>query len=63
MSGLIQHPEITWIESTGYPSYAQPETIYCEECGSDITDDDKFEDENHENLCKGCLLYFHKKEW
>lgn len=63
MGGLIEHPEITMIERTGYPSYAQPESFYCEECGDDITDDDKYEDENHEYLCQRCLLYLHKKEW
>ena len=57
--GIGNHPEIDWIESTGYPSYLQPETIYCEMCGKDITDDNKYEDESHENLCDVCLLELH----
>lgn len=60
---ILEHPEITWIERTGYSSYEQPKTIYCCECGRDITDDDVYEDETHDYLCERCLLYFHKKEW
>ena len=61
----MQHPEITWIERTGYPSWMQPkedESIYCEECGKDITHKDVYEDEHHTHLCAECLLYYHKKE-
>lgn len=58
----IEHPEIAWIQRTGYPSYAQPKEVYCGECGKNITDDDWYEDENHEFLCKECLCYFHKKD-
>ena len=57
----IQHPEIVWYERTGYPSYAQPENTYCQECGKDITDDKWYEDEAHDYLCKECLLFFHEK--
>ena len=57
------HPEIDWIERTGYPSHLQPETIYCDMCGEDITDEDKYEDEFNENLCERCLLKSHKKDW
>ena len=60
---VLQHPEITWIEKTGYPSYAQPRRTYCQECGRDITDEDVYEDYVHDYLCRECLLYFHKKEW
>jgi hypothetical protein len=58
----IQHPEITWAERTGYPSWNQPkddEEIYCEECGKDITHRDVYYDEHHKHLCKDCLLFFH----
>ena len=24
MGEILEHPEITWIERTGYPSWAQP---------------------------------------
>ena len=58
---MIQHPEITWIEKTGYPSWNQPEDIYCERCG-DIIDDEVYEDENHECLCLDCLMKIHLKE-
>lgn len=58
----IEHPEIKWIQRTGYPSYHQEPVIYCGECGEDITDDEWYEDEHHEFLCKTCLLFFHKKD-
>ena len=58
----IEHPEISWIRKTGYPSYDQPKEVYCQECGKDITDEVWYEDETHEFLCDNCLLYFHKKE-
>ena len=41
---MIQHPEITWIERTGYPSYNQPTSHYCEECGKCLDDEDEYED-------------------
>lgn len=58
----IEHPEIKWFHRNGYPSYAQPSEIYCGECGKDITDDDWYEDETHEFLCRDCLLFFHRKD-
>ena len=58
----IEHPEIAYIQRTGYPSYYKPDIIYCEECGRDITNTDQFEDEHHEFLCEGCLKYFHRKD-
>lgn len=57
----IQHPEIDWIERTGYPSYAQPKKIYCGECGKCLDDEDIYEDRLYEYLCEDCLLFFHKK--
>lgn len=57
----IEHPEISWIERTGFPSFRQPENVYCEECGKNITDDDWYEDETHDFMCKECLLFFHRK--
>ena len=58
----MQHPEITHIINTGYPSYCQEEQLYCEYCGRDITDSDRYEDEDHDNLCERCLLSLHRKE-
>lgn len=57
----IEHPEISWIERTGYPSFAQPQEMVCENCGEDITDEDWYEDENYDYLCKHCLLTLHLK--
>lgn len=56
----MQHPEITWAEKTGYPSWNQPKDIHCDECG-DIIDDEVYEDEYHETLCLDCLLNLHLK--
>ena len=56
----MQHPEITWAERTGYPSWNQPRDIRCDECGHDI-EDEVYEDEYHETLCLDCLLKLHLK--
>ena len=56
----IQHPEITWAERTGYPSWNQPVEIQCDECG-DFIEDEVYEDELHEYLCIDCLLKLHLK--
>lgn len=57
----IQHPDITWAEATGYPSWNQPKDICCDYCGC-IIDDEIYEDEHHETLCLDCLLKLHLKE-
>ena len=57
---MIQHPEITWAERTGYPSWGQPRDIQCDECGN-IIEDEIYEDEYHETLCLDCLLKLHLK--
>lgn len=57
----MQHPEITWAERTGYPSWNQPVDIVCDNCG-DVIDDEVYTDEYHENLCLDCLLKLHLKE-
>lgn len=59
----MDHPEVTWCERTGYPSWNQPQSYYCEECGKDITDETMYEDEHHTLLCRACLLTLHEKEW
>ena len=58
---MIQHPEITWAERTGYPSWNQPREIRCDRCG-DIIDDEIYEDESYEILCLDCLLKLHVRE-
>ena len=57
----MQHPEITWAERTGYPSWNQPQEIRCEACGEFI-EDEVYEDELYEHLCLDCLLKFHLKD-
>lgn len=60
----IEHPEISWIERTGYPSWKQdPPQIYCEECGRNITEENVYEDENHKYMCCECLLFYHRKDF
>jgi hypothetical protein len=58
---MIQHPEITWAEKTGYPSWNQPKDIVCDDCG-DVIDGEIYEDETYETLCLYCLLKRHLKE-
>lgn len=57
----MQHPEITWAEETGYPSYNQPKSHYCEECGKCLDDEEIYSDRIHEFLCKECLLMLHER--
>lgn len=57
----IQHPEITWAERTGYPSWNQPIDYICEYCNS-VIEDEIYEDENFNYLCLDCLLKLHLKE-
>ena len=56
----IQHPEITWAERTGYPSWNQPVDIICEHCNC-VIDDEIYEDDIFDNLCLDCLLKLHLK--
>jgi hypothetical protein len=58
---MIQHPEITYAELTGYPSWNQPRDIVCDHCGC-VIEDEVYEDEYNENLCLDCLLKLHLKE-
>ena len=56
------HPQVRWIEQTGYPSWNQPVEVYCCECGCEL-EDEIYEDEKYEYLCENCLLMLHKKVW
>ena len=60
---LGNHPEIESALKTGYPTWNQPKIVYCDLCGDDITDEDHYEDEDFECICKSCLLSRHKKGW
>lgn len=59
---LRDHPEIACAERTGYPSWNQPKTYICEECGEPI-EEKIYEDSNHMLLCESCLLFLHEKRW
>ena len=41
---MLEHPEIGWIERTGYPSWMQPKDRDCEE-DWDYEDDDFWEED------------------
>lgn len=43
------------------PNAWESEEIVCCECGSDITDEDLYEDECNVVLCAECLLMLHRK--
>lgn len=60
----IEHPEITMVMVTGYPSWMQEneDVIRCCECGVEIYDDEEvYECRTHETLCLDCLKMLHKK--
>lgn len=61
MFDLPDHPDIVWIERTGYPSWCQPIDIICDNCG-DVIEDEVYQDECHDTLCLDCLLKLHLKE-
>lgn len=62
LDGDLEHPEITWCERTGYPSWNQPHDYYCDRCG-DYIEDVVYEDDGYEHLCLDCLKSLHVKEW
>ncbi len=56
----LEHPDITRIRRTGYPSDYQDEQVCCDRCGEECGT--VYEDEQYENLCEYCLLHLHRKE-
>lgn len=59
---ILEHPEIRWVERTGYPSWNQPKYFNCEMCGDELTSDEVYEDLGYDYLCENCLLKLHKRE-
>lgn len=62
----LEHPEIRWIERTGYPSWNQPNGYNhysCQMCGDVLDLDEVYEDVGYEYLCENCVLKLHKKEF
>ena len=57
----LEHPDITSALRTGYPSWDQPESVFCGECGKCIDDETVYGDRYYENLCENCLLVLHRK--
>lgn len=41
---MLEHPEIGWIERTGYPSWMQPG----DDCLNEDDEDEDWEDENYD---------------
>ena len=62
MQNIPNHPEIERALKTGYPSWNQPKSCYCEECGKCLDDEQVYEDTTHRYLCKECLLILHEKD-
>lgn len=56
------HPDIIWAERTGYPEWNQPQATLCEYCGEELWEDEVFQDEYHDHLCKWCLLALHRRK-
>lgn len=60
MFRVPDHPEITWAERTGHPSWNQPKEIRCDYCSEELWEDEVFQDEQYAHLCKDCLLSLHR---
>lgn len=60
---IPDHPEIVSAMRTGYPTWNQPESHYCEECGKCLDDEEVYECCGYEFLCLECLCATHKKWW
>lgn len=60
---IPDHPEVASALRSGYPTWNQPKSHYCEECGSCLDDAMAYEDASHDFLCKDCLLTLHEKNW
>lgn len=65
---MLEHPEITMANRTGYPSWSQEanveeEVVRCCECGRkmDVENEDVYECRTHKTLCLDCLMMLHKK--
>lgn len=61
MFNIPDHPEIECAMRTGYPSWGQPVTYFCEVCGEEVEFNECYEDDQHEHLCEYCLLKLHRK--
>lgn len=63
MEILRDHPDIESALLNGYPTWNQPTSHYCEECGKCLDDEDIYADGAHDYLCSECLLMLHEKSW
>ena len=55
------HPDIVSAMRTGYATWNQSQSHYCEECGKCLDYEDEYEDACHDYLCKDCLLTLHDR--
>ena len=61
---IPDHPEIVSAMLTGYGTMSQPESLYCEFCDNCLDDEEVYYDNEHDFLCKKCLLLLHEvKPW
>ena len=61
-NNMSDHPDIEWCERTGYPSWNQPKTYFCDRCGEEI-EGEIYEDTGYDCLCEQCVLELHRKDW
>ena len=60
---LDDNPVIASYLKTGYPPNMNLNYYQCERCGDELNFDEVYFDNEHEWLCKYCLLSLHKKEY
>lgn len=60
---IPDHPDIASAMATGYPSWNQPKSHYCDRCGRCLDDETIYEDDDYEYLCEYCLESLHEKSW
>lgn len=56
---MLQHPEITWIEQTGYPSWMQETEVLNDEDDEEY-DEDGYDQDSYDAYCD--CLYEERRE-
>lgn len=52
---IPDHPVIRSMEATGYPQLVRGSVVYCTDCNTELTDEDKVFDYDGDALCEDCF--------